>query len=331
MGDPLQVLWPSKISGQFWTRHFFKEGSLPLLVDGPLFVMAFRVLFPALLGFLGGCGWSAAGITGCRPSGLAVGLPAVLRESSGVAWSRSRPGVLLSHNDSGHTPTLYALNPDGRLLGAITLGGARNRDWEDIATGECDAGMCIYVADTGDNDEVREQISLYRVTDTGIFDGPPRRADLFPMILPEGPRDIEAVFVLPGEEVFFVTKGRNHPVTVYRYPPPLRAGVKVTLEVVQRLSEGRAPLPRQVTGADATSSGKIVVIRTYEALEFYRVAEGNLLLEEGGRVALRTLNELQGEGVGLGPHGQVALTSEAVLGKNASMTILDCPMALSDM
>jgi hypothetical protein len=187
--------------------------------------------------------------------------------------------------------------------------------------------MCIYVADTGDNDEARDRVFLYRVADAGVYDGPPRRAEVFPMVLPDGPRDIEAVFVLPSEEVFFVTKGRNHPATVYRYPPPLRPGLTVTLEVVQFLSEDRLPLPQQITGADASSGGEIVAIRSYEALEFYRVEHGHLIPQEGGRVALRTLNELQGEGVGLGPNGQVALTSEAVLGKSATLTMLTCAMA----
>lgn len=43
------------------------------------------------------------------------------------------------------------------------------------------------------------------------------------MVLPDGPRDIEAMYVLPTDQIFFVTKGRNHPVTIYRYPSPLRS------------------------------------------------------------------------------------------------------------
>ncbi len=263
-------------------------------------------------------------MTGCQPSGPGLALPAVLRESSGVAWSRSQPAVLLSHNDSGHDPIIYALDPQGKPVGEIPLRGARNRDWEDIATGACDSGACIYVADTGDNGEVHDRVVLYRIIDTGIYDGSPRTAEAFPMVLPDGPRDVEAVYVLPGEEVFFLTKGRNHPATVYRYPPPLQPGVTITLEAVQSLSDGDLPIPRQITGADASVDGKVVVVRSYDALEFFRVEKGHLEPSEGGRVALRTLNELQGEGVGLGPNGEVALTSEGVLGRRGSLTMLTC-------
>jgi hypothetical protein len=39
-----------------------------------------------------------------------------LRESSGVAVSRSYPGVLWTHNDSDEKPFLYAVNLSGELL-----------------------------------------------------------------------------------------------------------------------------------------------------------------------------------------------------------------------
>lgn len=272
----------------------------------------------------GSCAWNAAGTTGCEPTGPGRALPDVLRESSGVAWSRSQPGVLFSHNDGGHEASIYALDVHGTLLGEIPLKGVRNRDWEDMATAECENGACIYLADVGDNEEVRDRIVLYRLPDTGVYDGSPQVAEAFPMVLPDGPRDMESVFVLPGEEVFFVSKGRSHAVTLYRYPPPLRTGEIVTLEAVQTFSGGRLSIPKQVTGADASPDGSIVAIRSYESLRFFHVEKGRLVPVEGGRVALRTLYEAQGEAVGLGPNGKVALTSEAALGRGATMTILSC-------
>jgi hypothetical protein len=242
-----------------------------------------------------------------------------------VAWSRVSPGVLWSHNDSDHGAILYAMDTLGNLLGEVPLRGAVNRDWEDLSTGPCPAGFCLYVGDIGDNGEVRDRVTLYRVEDTGRFDGTPREAEAFPMVLPDGPRDMEALFVLPGEELYFITKGRNHPVTVYRYPPPLRAGETVTLEEVQTLTEGAVSIPSQVTGADATPDGRLVAVRTYESLTFYRMSRGRLVPLRGGRVELRTLGEAQGEAVGIGPDGLVALTSEAgFLGRGAVLNLLEC-------
>jgi hypothetical protein len=204
------------------------------------------------------------------------------------------------------------------------LDGIPNRDWEDIATSHCSEGSCIYLADIGDNQVIRDEIVLYRVPDQGIYDGRPVRADVFPMILPHGPRDMEALFILPGEEVFFVSKGRSHPVSLYRYPPPLRPGERVTLEHVKDLTDDRLPIPWQITAADASWDGSTVAIRSYVELRFFRWIDGDLVPVEGGEVSLRTLSETQGEGVGLGPLGQVALTSEAARGDGPSLRILRC-------
>ncbi len=272
------------------------------------------------------CAWNAAGQTGCQPVGQPRPLPEALKESSGVAFSALRPGVLWSHNDGGHDPALHATDTEGRLLGTFLLRGIRNRDWEDIATGRCQAGGCIYLADTGDNEEVRPRVDLYRITDPGTVEGGGElAAERLPLLLPDGPRDIEAVFVLPDEQVYFVTKGRSHPVTVYRYPPPLRPEEEVSLEPVQTLSDGALPIPSQVTGADASPDGTLVVVRTYESLTFYRMDAGRLVAVEGGRVDLRTLQEPQGEAVGLGPDGQVVLTTEAgSFGGVAALRMLRC-------
>ncbi len=281
-----------------------------------------------LLGVPGArCAWSAAGQTGCQPVADPRPLPPELRESSGVTFGFVHPQVLWSHNDSGHPAVLVAMDLEGSPLGVFPLSPpVDNRDWEDIAAGPCGDGGCLYLADTGDNMEVRPGVVLLRVREpTTLEAGQALGAERFPMRLPQGPRDIESVFVLPGEQVFFVTKGRNHPVTVYRYPPPLRPEEEVVLEEVQVLTDGPQSLPNQVTGADASRDGRFVVVRTYTSLTFYRVEDGRLTPLSGGKVDLRTLEEPQGEGVALGPQGMVALTTEAGnFGGIAALRLLRC-------
>jgi hypothetical protein len=84
-----------------------------------------------------------------------------------------------------------------------------------------------------------------------------------------------------------------------------------------------------VTGASASTDGSLVAIRTYESLQVYRVdpVGGTLAPLPNGLVNLRTLEEIQGEGVGLGPDGLVVLTSEGgPLGGPASMRLLRCQL-----
>ena len=84
-----------------------------------------------------------------------------------------------------------------------------DRDWEDIAHGRCDLGVCLYVADTGDNDEHREFISLYRLAEPEGEGDRKVDSERYRMMLPDGARDIEAMYVLPPEKIFCVTKGRK--------------------------------------------------------------------------------------------------------------------------
>ncbi len=282
--------------------------------------------FPIPLVFVTvGCAWNAAGTTGCQLAAPPSPLPDALHESSGVASSLAHPGTIWSHNDGGE-PLLFALDMEGRLLARIPFHGGAVWDWEDMAVSRCGDWSCLYLADIGDNEEIRDPVRLLRIREpTDLDEEVSLTAEEFPVSLPDGPRDMEAIFVLPEEEVFFVSKGRSHAQTVYRYPPPLRAGEVVELEEIQVLSPGSMPIPAQITGAEASRDGSLIALRTYEALFFYRMEEGRLVPVEGGRVSLGTLREPQGEAVGFGPAGEILLTTESGnFGGTASLRILEC-------
>jgi hypothetical protein len=263
---------------------------------------------------------------GCLPERSTVVLPDALAETSGVAVSRTHAGVLWTHNDDGSR--LFAIDADGRVLSERSV-QPELRDWEDIEVAPWAAGeWCLFCADAGDNAERREpgRARIMRVREPGLSADGAAPAEVFPIRFPDGPRDVEALFVLPGERVHVVTKGRQDPVTVYRYPGALRPDT-VTLEEVQRLGDGREPLLAQVTGASATPDGRRVAIRTYQSLQFYAVEADTLVALRNGLVNLRTLEEIQGEGVGLGDAGQVVLTSEGgPLGGPPSLRSLRCQL-----
>ncbi|HSG50338.1 MAG TPA: hypothetical protein VLA43_21100 [Longimicrobiales bacterium] len=274
----------------------------------------------------------AAGGPGCRPTGAAVAFPADLTEPSGVAVSLDHPGVLWTHNDAGST--LFAVDADGNVLARFRV-RPRLTDWEDLALAPCSGGgSCLYLADLGDNYEERSSLAILRLREpdpaTADTLGPRRTnsdtlaADVFPVRLPDGPRDIEAMLVLPGTRILAVTKGRNDGVTVYRYPGELRPDT-VTLEEVQRLTPGPRILPRQVTGGSVSPDRGLVALRTYESVRFYTVDADTIVALDDGTVSLRTLQEAQGEGVGLGMGGSMFLVSEAgPMGGVGSLAGLRC-------
>jgi hypothetical protein len=102
----------------------------------------------------------------------------------------------------------------------------------------------------------------------------------------------------------------------------------VTVEEVQHLGEGPRILPRQVTGASASPDGRVVAIRTYESLQFYEIQPDTLAALDAGLVNLRPLGEAQGEGVGIGLDGLVALTSEGGPARGpGSLVLLRCDLS----
>ncbi len=251
-----------------------------------------------------------------------VPLPESQSETSGIAISLDHPGVFWIHADAGRE--LLAVDATGRQRARLTVPFSAV-DWEDLALGICPGGgSCLYAADVGDNYEEHGVIRLYRFREPEPVDGEVPTADLFPMRLPDGSRDIESMLLLPGERVLFVTKGRNHPQTVYRYPGPLTPDT-VTLEPIQQLSDGPRILPRQITGGATSPLSNVVALRTYQSVQLYRVEGDTLAPIDGGLVNLRTLNERQGEGVAISGGGRIVLTSEGGTGGGtASLAVLRC-------
>lgn len=249
-------------------------------------------------------------------------LPEELGEVSGVAPSLRHADTYWVHEDAGSV--LYAVDETGAIRSRFPVRPSL-RDWEDLVVAGCtDGGSCLYMADTGDNYEERATARILRIPEPDPAAPDTLRPEVHPVRFPHGARDVEALLVLPGERVFVVSKGRNHPITLYRYPGPLRADT-VTLEPMQELSEGPRILPRQVTGGAVSPRGSLVALRTYESLQFYRVASDTLVPVEGGLVNLRPLREPQGEGVGMGLDGQVVLASEGgPAGAPGSLSFLRC-------
>jgi hypothetical protein len=252
----------------------------------------------------------------CDSAVAIASLPTALNEASGAAFSRAHPDLIWTHNDSGTEPYLYAVDTLGAMVHRVAVDEPADpeniRDWEDIATAACADGSCIYIADIGDNAATRTVARIVRLREPDI-DGRPRAAAadvrVFPFRYPDGPRDAEAIFVLPGERVHIVTKGRSGPVALFRYPGQLRDDT-VTLEHVRDLTPGLVQLPDQVTGAAVAQDGRNVLIRTYSYLMRYEIGSDGSVAENGTRASLASAGEPQGEAIAWRADGAVFLLGE---------------------
>jgi hypothetical protein len=254
-----------------------------------------------------------------------------LSESSGVAVSRTHPGILWTHNDSGDSAVFYATNYSGDLLGTYHIPGASANDWEDMTLGPCPhaPGPCLFFADTGDNSEQRESVTLFVVREPqapqpgGGSRYPTEPARELRLRYPDGSHDVEAIAADPLGDLYLFTKGRTAPIRVYRVPRAAFDGDSAIALLVDSLPI--APwqaLGRWVTGASISPSGERLVVRTYTELYFFGRESGKLVPEGacwlGGA-------EPQGEAVDFLEGLAVVLTSETVQNQLGPVLKVTCP------
>ena len=251
-----------------------------------------------------------------------------LTESSGVVASRRFPGVLWTLNDSDNPAEIFATDSLGRDLGVFTVRGAKNEDWEAIAAGRCRGGDCLYIADTGDNEEIRRSARLYRLPEPAV---PPRggagftaRAEALEVRYPDGPHDVEAALVAPDGAVLLVTKGRTSGVLAFRVPASAWAKGSVTATPLGRLPLASGGLGAMVTDASPSPDGDRVAIRTYLEIFFFRLTPADTFEPLGIACGVAGL-ELQGEGIAWVEPDQFVLTSEGAFGAPGTVTMVRCP------
>ena len=264
--------------------------------------------------------------TQCRPAGPLVQI-SELPEASGVAVSRSVPGRLWAHNDSGPAQ-LFALDLHGKVTARVQVTGAKVEDWEAMAVGPCPDGSCLFIADIGDNSAKRPSVTVYRVAEPSGNDAAVKGADAIEMKYPDGAHDAEALLVTPDGSILIVTKGETGPVNVYRAPANARPGATVTLERIGESMQGKAAQEQRITDGAVSPDGQWVALRSRGSLVFFRTADflkGQW--NEARRVDLAGLREPQGEGVALGNNNTVYLASEGGgKGQPGTLTQFTCEM-----
>jgi hypothetical protein len=191
-------------------------------------------------------------------------LPASLAEISGLAQSRTNPGVFWVHNDSGDQPRVYAVSRSGALLGSYTLEGAAGIDWEDMAIGPAPDGRSyLYLADIGDNDGLRMSVRVYRVLEPLVdVDQAPALETLsgvtaYAFVYEDGPRDAEGFMVDPLTNDFYIVSKRELDGNrLYRSVSPSEGRTNTLARVGTFSFTG-------TTGADISPDGLQVLIRRY--------------------------------------------------------------------
>ena len=247
-------------------------------------------------------------------------------QSSGLAAARTRDDLFYTHDDAGGEAKLYLFTADGEWLGAQTISGATNTDWEDVAPGPCPAGVdgesCLWIADIGDNEEVRPYVSIWVLAETTQAS---QAAIECRLVYPKGePEDAEAMWVAPDGSLRIATKHNDH-TRIYRLDSPDCDGGEETL-----VEEAEVSLDEPVTGASMNEDGTAVVMRGLTRAWMwtgctFAWSETPLEIDLG--------SQPQGEAVAFTADGALVTTSEVLESENlrywrtpcASTEALDCP------
>lgn len=214
-----------------------------------------------------------------------------LNEISGIAPSRRSPDIFWTHNDSGATAKITALNLQGETVAEVVISNAQARDWEDIATFEWNGTPWILIADVGDNGAVRHDTTLYLLPepDLSITTSQVARSipatHTIPFSYPNGPRDCEGVAVFPATNEILLISKRTEPPVLYSLSLPKSANPTATPQTAKRLTplhgivppsvaERTIPGPRgkhrsNVTALDLAPDGSAAAVLTYGNIWLY--------------------------------------------------------------
>jgi hypothetical protein len=259
-----------------------------------------------------------------------------LTENSAAAMSAG--GVLFSINDSGHEAELFAIDTTGADRGVWDVGHASNVDWEALAIGPCGSERCVYIGDVSDNDARHASRRIYRVREPEPRDSTFRgklEAEHVKFRYPDGPDDVEAMYVASNGDTFLITKrpvrerGVFRRARVYRIPADAWTNHKLeSAELVDSLSivPGSTPL-RTISDAALSPDGKHLAVLTYGEVFIYATDASTGRVNAGIAPAVCNivpLGQAQGEGVTwVNNDGRLAFTSE---GKRAPLHLANCPL-----
>ena len=253
-----------------------------------------------------------------------------LAEISGMAASLRHPGLLWVHNDSDDAPRLHAIDHQGEVRASLTLRGAANTDWEDLAAFERDGQSYLLVADTGDNGGIRSQLTLLVVAEPATIaeDQQAEPAWQVRFRWPDGPRDCEAVAVDAAAGFVYLVAKKRVPPEVWRVPLRPQGDAVVEAERVGALAgvsqPSEADLERnpvygryrsQITAADIGAGGRLFAVLNYRTAYVYRRRDG----EPWAAALARPPQELpfpwlpQAEALALDPGGRWAWISSEKL------------------
>ncbi len=196
-----------------------------------------------------------------------------ITESSGLVASRCNKNVFWTHNDSGNGNYIYAISKTGSKMGTFQVTGAKNRDWEDIATIKNKQGECfLYIGDIGNNSRKRGELTIYKLKEPTVTlkskssgkRNPVRteKAEVIKFSYPQLRRDAETLMIHPEtEDIYILSKRFTGASGVYKLTD-YKVGQTNFLKRVGKVSVPALP-NGLLTGGEISPDGSRVILCDY--------------------------------------------------------------------
>jgi hypothetical protein len=197
-----------------------------------------------------------------------------ITESSGLVASRCNNAVFWTHNDSGDQAFIYAVNIKGEKLGTWKISGAKNSDWEDLATFKNEKGECfLYIGDIGNNEKAKSELAVYRVREPKVSEADKNSsrknpsdteaAEAIRFDYPDMRHDAETLLVQPQtSDIYILSKSLSSAAGVYKLAKNYDLNKINRLEKVAEFTVPAFP-NGLLTGGSISPDGKRVIVCDY--------------------------------------------------------------------
>ncbi|HEX8370153.1 MAG TPA: hypothetical protein VF604_16515 [Pyrinomonadaceae bacterium] len=197
-----------------------------------------------------------------------------ISESSGLVNSPCQPDILWTHNDSGNSAFIFALDKTGKKLATFKVEGAKNTDWEDLAIRKEQSGCFLYIGEIGNNSRSRGEFTVYKLKEPSVSGGTDsskknplstEAAEAIKFEYPDIRHDAETLMVHPGSgDIYVLSKSVSSASAVYKLKAGFDSSKTNTLEKITDFTVPAIP-NGLLTGGSISPDGRRVVVCDYFA------------------------------------------------------------------
>lgn len=202
--------------------------------------------------------------------------PGNINEASGMVASHAIPGNLWVIEDGDNPSAVHLLSNLGEYRGRIDL-PITNRDWEDLAIGPgpIDGQNYLYISETGDNVNVHQNYSIYRLKEPSSLSD--RNLSVENIRFKYNDRtsiDVEAMIVDPKtKDIYLISKQQLFSVRLYKIAYPYDPNIENVANFIGTLPHSG------ITAADISTDGTQLMIKDYNAVFYWRLKENESIFE----------------------------------------------------